>query len=232
MKIVLDHLQVQQGGWSLLANGTFEEGIHLVSGAVGSGKSTLALAMAGFFTPSQGTVTREGIETLMLSTQFPEFHITRLSIAEECASWELDYTEIIQSARLKVDGNASPLSLSRGELKRFHLSCILAREYDLLLVDEPFSSLDCIEKERLCRELSARDSGITIIFTHEQSIFPHVDHLWEIDAGELCALGRFPEALTQWQRAPALVKKLIDLGRCPANLTPEAIREAACRIHE
>ncbi|GAB6285645.1 MAG: hypothetical protein STSR0009_18460 [Methanoregula sp.] len=232
MKIVLDHLQVQQGEWSLLVNGTFEEGIHLVSGVVGSGKSTLALAMAGIFTPSRGTVKREGIKTLMLSTQFPEFHITRLSFAEECASWGLDYKDVILSARLKVDGNVSPLTLSRGELKRFHLACILAREYDLLLVDEPFSSLDCIEKELLCRELSTRDSGITIIFTHEQSIFPHVDHLWEIDAGELCALGRLPGALTRWQRAPALIKKLTDLGRCPVNLTPDAIREVACWIHE
>ena len=35
--------------WSLSAQGTFGEGIHLVSGDVGSGKSTLALLLAGLF---------------------------------------------------------------------------------------------------------------------------------------------------------------------------------------
>jgi len=231
MKIVLDQLAIQRDAWSLVASGTFEEGIHLVSGAVGSGKSTLALAMAGLFTPARGTVEREGTRSLMLSTQFPEFHITGLSVAEECASWGLDFKAVIWSARLGIDGDASPLALSRGELKRLHLACILARQYDLLLLDEPFSSLDCTEKERLCRELSGRDSGITIIFTHEQRIFPRLDQLWEITGGELCALGRLPEALTRWQHAPALVQKLIALGRCPKNLTPENIQEAACRTH-
>ncbi|MCX6688567.1 MAG: ATP-binding cassette domain-containing protein [Methanoregula sp.] len=232
MKIVLNHLHVQRGAWSLVAHGTFEEGIHLVSGAVGSGKSTLALAMAGLLTPVRGTVEREDTKSLMLSTQFPEFHITGLSVADECGSWGLDFKTVIRSAKLEIDGDASPLTLSRGELKRLHLACVLARQYDLLLLDEPFSSLDCTEKERLCRELSGRDSGITIIFTHEQSIFPRVDQLWEITGGELCALGRTPESLTRWQHAPVLVKKLIAAGRCPRNLTPGDIREAACRTHE
>jgi energy-coupling factor transport system ATP-binding protein len=231
MKIVLDQLAVRRGAWSLVAHGTFEEGVHLVSGAVGSGKSTLALAMAGLFTPERGTVERDGAKSLMFSTQFPEFHITGLSVAEECASWGLDTDTVIRSARLEIDADVSPLDLSRGELKRLHLACVLARHYDLLLLDEPASSLDCREKERLCRELSGRDSGITIIFTHEQSIFPRVDELWEITGGELCALGRLPEALTRWQHAPALVQKLIAAGRCPKNLTPEDIREAACRTH-
>ena len=231
MRLTVDHATVQRGAWSLFADGTFSDGIHLVSGAVGSGKSTLALVMAGLLPATSGTVKRDGINSMMLSMQFPEFHITGLTVAEECASWGLLTGTVIRSANLEISGSVSPLSLSRGELKRLHLACVLARKDDLLLLDEPFSSLDCGEKERLCSQLNARSQGITVIFTHEQSAFPRVDQIWEIQNGELFNAGKMPEALVRWQHAPALIKKLLDAGNCPANLTPDAIREAACRTH-
>ncbi len=231
MKLVLDHVRLERGAWSLVADGTFSKGIHLVTGAVGSGKSTLALLMAGLFPQTKGTVDREDINNRMLSTQFPEFHITGLSVSEECASWALDTGTVLRSAGLEISGHVSPFSLSRGELKRFHLACVLSRQYDLLLLDEPFSSLDCGEKERLCRELALRDQEITVIFTHEQSAFPRIDQLWEIAGGELCDLGRVPDAILRWQYAPALIKLLVGEGRCPLNLTMEEIQEAACRTH-
>ena len=231
MRLFLDRVTMERGAWSLVAGGTFSEGIHLVTGSVGSGKSTLALLMAGLCPPVRGTVDRDGIQSWMLSTQFPEFHITGLSIAEECASWGLDTDVILRSAGLEISGDVSPFSLSRGELKRLHLACVLSRQYDLLLLDEPFSSLDCAEKERLCREITSRDQGITVVFTHEQSAFPRVDKLWEIAGGELCDLGRLPDAILRWQYAPALIKQLVGAGRCPSNLTTDEIQEAACRMH-
>ncbi len=231
MRLILDDVTVERDIWSLVASGTFSEGIHLVTGLVGSGKSTLALLMAGLCPPVRGTVVREGIKNMMLSTQFPEFHITGLSVAEECASWGLDSDTVLRSARLEISGNMSPFSLSRGELKRLHLACVFSRQYDLLLLDEPFSSLDCGEKERLCRDLTSRDQGITVVFTHEQSAFPRIDQLWEIAGGELCDLGRVPDAILRWQYAPALIKLLVGEGRCPLNLTMEEIQEAACRMH-
>ncbi len=68
-----------------------------------------------------------------------------------------------------------------------------------------------------------------MIFTHEQSIFPDIDHIWEIVGGGLADCGDMPGALVHWQHAPPLVKKLICTGRSPLALTPEGIREAACR---
>ena len=106
---------------------------------------------------------------------------------------------------------------------------MLAGHYDLLILDEPFSSLDVQEKERVCRDLSLRKRGITIIITHEQNIFPRVDYLWEIRSNELFSLGRMPEALGAWQRAPRIIKNLIGAGRTPRNISPEDLLEAACR---
>jgi len=230
MRLVLDHLAAYRPFWSLAADGVFSKGIHLVSGDVGSGKSTLALMMAGLRAPESGIVIPEGITKTMLSFQFPEFHVTGLSVAEECASWGLTPDSVTRLAGINVGNETPALSLSRGELKRLHLACILSRDYDLLLLDEPFSSLDCRGKEQVCRQISKQSRGITVIFTHEQSIFPDITHIWEIMRGELVDCGDMPAAARRWQHAPPLVKNLVSAGRIPFKLTPEGIREAACRI--
>lgn len=229
MKIVLDSVALARPDWSLAAEGTFTPGIHLVSGDVGSGKSTLALMMADLLTPEGGAVIREGIHKAMLSFQFPEFHVTGLSVADECRSWNLETETVLASAGITVLPERHTLSLSRGELKRLHLACLLFREYDLLLLDEPFSSLDCPGKVWAAREISRRRTGITVVFTHEQSTFPHTDHIWEIREGNLADCGGMPGALRAWEHAPAIVKRLVAEGKIPADLTQESIMEAACR---
>jgi len=229
MKISLKGLQAVRGDWSLSVEGVFTEGIHLVSGDVGSGKSTLALVLAGLLAPSSGTVEREGIASAMMVFQFPEFHITGRDLESECRAWDVDPANILSAAGLAGRKTASPHELSRGELKRLVLACVLARDYDLLVLDEPFSSLDCTEKERLCSSLSGRRKGITIIFTHEQACFPRVHRIWEISGGMLHDRGRLPSAIGRWDHAPAVVKNLIAQGKVPENISQADLLEAACR---
>jgi energy-coupling factor transport system ATP-binding protein len=229
MKVSLTGVRAVRGDWSLSADGVFEQGIHLVSGDVGSGKSTLALLLAGLLPPAAGTVKREGIESAMITFQFPEFHITGPDMERECREWGVDPAAILADAGLAGQKIMNPLDLSRGELKRLVLACVLAKDHDLLVLDEPFSSLDCWEKERLCRRLSGRKKGITVIFTHEQAHFPRIDRIWEIQGGELHDRGRLPSALGQWDHAPIIVKKLIARGRIPENISQADLLEAACR---
>jgi energy-coupling factor transport system ATP-binding protein len=229
MRLHLKEVHASRGNWSLVADGTFSEGIHLVSGDVGSGKSTLALMMAGLLSPADGSIVRNGISSTMISLQFPEYHVTGATVAEECRSWGLDCEPVLSEINLMDKRTAAPLALSRGELKRLHLACVLAKNYDLLLLDEPFSSFDAREKERLCEILSQRTGGITILFTHEQTCFPHVDHIWEIHQGELSDRGEMPDALTRWEHAPALIKKIISSGRSLKNISHLDLQEAVCR---
>lgn len=229
MKIRLNDIEIKRGGWSLSAAGEIVPGIHHLTGEVGCGKSTFALLLAGFFSPLSGTIEKDGIRSTMISFQFPEHHITGRSLADECRSWGLDPSIILEREQISRTQDADPLTLSRGELKRFHLACLLEKNYDLLILDEPFSSLDCCEKERYCRILSRKKQGITFILTHEQSFFPQVDYLWEIREGRLVCLGRTPEAITHWNNAPPVIKKLVGSGRVPRNLSPEDLEEAACR---
>lgn len=230
MKVSLAGIRAVRGDWSLSAEGILDEGVHLVSGDVGSGKSTLALLLAGLFPQASGTVDREGITTTMITFQFPEFHVTGSDLVTECTSWGVDPVAVLASAGLAGRETENPLSLSRGELKRLVLACILAKDNDLLILDEPFSSLDCTEKERLCEVLSGRKRGITIIFTHEQAHFPRVDRIWEIQDGTLHDRGRLPSALIRWDHAPPVVKNLILKGKIPVNISQADLLEAACRI--
>jgi energy-coupling factor transport system ATP-binding protein len=229
MNVSLCNLRVVRGDWSLAVQGIFHEGIHLVSGDVGSGKSTLALLLAGFLSPESGTVERQNISSLMMGFQSPEYHITGSTLEEECQSWNVDPDPVLASMGLAEKKDTDPLKLSRGELKRLILGCMLAGHYDLLVLDEPFSSLDCYEKERLCCTLSARSTGITLLFTHERTFFPRVDRIWEIRHGTLHDLGGLPEALEHWEHAPAAIKNLIARGKIPVNISQDDLREAACR---
>ena len=229
MKLSLSGVRVVRGKWSLSAQGTFGAGIHLVCGDVGSGKSTLALLLTGLFPQVSGTVEREGIASAMIAFQFPEFHITGSDLERECKAWGVDPVTVLATARLTGRKTARPLDLSRGELKRLVLACVLASDPDLLILDEPFSSLDCTEKERLCAALSGRKRGITIIFTHEQAHFPRVDNIWEIQGGVLHDRGRLPSALGHWDHAPAVIKDLIAREKIPVNISQADLLEAACR---
>ncbi|MEI7857355.1 MAG: ATP-binding cassette domain-containing protein [Methanomicrobiales archaeon] len=230
MRLHIRAARISRGDWSLAAEGTFRDGVHLVSGDVGSGKSTLALMMAGLLPPEHGNIEQEGISLRMISLQFPEYQITGSTVAEECESWGLDWKEILHEVNLMGKCNVAPLTLSRGELKRLHLACILAKKYDLLLLDEPFSSLDAREKERICEKISRRTGEITILFTHEQATFPRIDQIWEIEQGILKDRGVVPDALVRWGHAPALIKKLIANGRCLKNISPADLMEAGCTM--
>jgi energy-coupling factor transport system ATP-binding protein len=167
----------------------------------------------------------------MLSLQFPELHITGHTVKEECTSWGNSADEILRVASLTGREDTSPFSLSRGELKRLQLACVFSKNHDLLLLDEPFSSLDCAEKAKLCTTIGQK-SGITIIFTHEHEILPRVFRIWEIVDGVLTDCGRPPDAYRHWHHAPPLITWLEARGMAPANLSPEDIGEAACRIRE
>jgi energy-coupling factor transport system ATP-binding protein len=230
VRITLNKLSAVRDQWSLSASGIFNEGVHLVNGDVGSGKSTLALMMAGLLPQSGGDIEKEEITTTMLSLQFPELHVTGLSVAEECASWGVAPDEILDAIGLSGKKDASPLSLSRGELKRLHLACVLAKDYDLLLLDEPFSSLDCEEKVKLCARIGQKSKGICVIFTHEQNILPKVKRIWEIIDGTLVDCGTPPDAFQHWRHVPPVIEKLIALGSPPDNISRDDFLEAVCRI--
>ncbi len=219
MLIRADDVTLRRGSFTLRASASFGEGVHLVSGPVGSGKSTLAAILASLEKTERGSVHREGVGSSLLSLQFPEYHVTCGTVAGEVRSWGLDPGEILPRARLAGREESDPLMLSRGELKRLTLACAFAKDPDLLLLDEPFSSLDCAAKVRACRAIEERQSGITIIFSHERSILPRVRTISEMETGRLISCGEVPGAIPLWRSAPPYLRYALTLGAQPSNIT-------------
>ncbi len=229
MKLVIDKVRKCYSRWTLSADGTFLPGIHLVSGRVGSGKTTLAQIAAGILEPGRGTVAWQGVSSRTLSFQHPEYHVTGPTLAEEARSYGVDPSGALLCANLPGQEQRDPFALSRGELKRFHLACLSLREFDLLILDEPFSALDCQEKRQQCRLIEASRDRIVLVFTHEQQVLPRIDYLWELREGTLVSLGRVPGALRSWENPPEAVRYLIGKGIVPENIGEVDLLEAACR---
>jgi len=232
MRVELDELLFARGTFTLRGSGTFDEGVHLVSGPVGSGKSTLALLIAGLLRPTGGAVRRHGISSVQVLLQFPEYHITSSTVAGEAASWGLDPDEVLARADLVGRADDDPFRLSRGELKRLTLCCAIMQDPDLLMLDEPFSSLDCTAKQRACRMIEGRREGITIIFSHESAVLPRVDAIWEMENGTLTGLGGVPHAIPRWRHSPPYLAYALNEGARPENIRLQDAREALCRIRD
>jgi len=232
MRVELGEVVFGRDGFCLRGSGTFGEGVHLVSGPVGSGKSTLALLLAGLLTPDRGTVRRQDVKSVLLLLQFPEHQVTAPTVAREAASWELVPDEVLALADLEERADDDPFHLSRGELKRLTLACAFIKCPDLLLLDEPFSSLDCETKRWVCGMIEERGSGTTIIFSHEQSVLPRVDAIWEMEDGALIGRGSVPGAISLWRHAPAYLTYALERGAQPENIRLSDAREALCRIRD
>ncbi len=230
MRVDLEDLRFSRGSFTLRGSGTFEEGVHLVSGPVGSGKSTLALLLAGLLRPGSGAVRRHDVLSALLLLQFPEHQITCPTVAEEAGSWGLSPEGVLARADLSARADDDPFHLSRGGLRRLTLACAVMRNPDLLMLDEPFSSLDCTAKREACRMIEEREEGITIIFSHERAVLPRVNAVWEMEDGVLTARGSVPDAIPSWRHAPPYLVYALREGARPENIRLSDAREALCRI--
>jgi len=230
VRVDLAGLVFSRGPFTLRSSGTFGEGVHLISGPVGSGKSTLALLLAGLLRPESGAVRRHGVSSVQLLLQFPEHHITCPTVAGEVRSWGLAPEDVLARADLLGRGGDDPFHLSRGELRRLTLACAVMQNPDLLILDEPFSSLDCAAKREACRMIEERGVGITIIYSHERAVLPRVDAIWEMEDGALTARGRVPAAILSWRHAPPYLAYALREGGRPENIRLSDAREALCRI--
>ena len=143
-------------------------GVIAMSGPSGSGKSTLFHLLAGFETPDAGRVVIDGTDMAGVSpgdrplTYIFQDHnlFAHLDVATNVAigisprlklSTEDKASVQVALARVGLPGFGSrmPQALSGGERQRVAFARALVRRRPLLLLDEPFASLD----EQLRREM-------------------------------------------------------------------------------
>jgi ABC-type nitrate/sulfonate/bicarbonate transport system ATPase subunit len=132
-----------------------------VIGPSGCGKSTLLNVLAGEVKPSSGDVARHGQFRMIYQQDglFPWQTVSQnislglRSIADEDER-ERQLRELVALIRLEGFENHYPHQLSGGMRQRVELARALAGDSDVLLMDEPFSSLDYLTRLRMRGELA------------------------------------------------------------------------------
>jgi ABC-type sulfate/molybdate transport systems ATPase subunit len=163
----------------------------VIWGPSGAGKSTLLAAIAGLLTPRSGTIQlgsrvffskAAGIDMLpyrrRIGFVFQDLalwpHLTALAhvhlVGGPAGLTKADAASLLQSVGLAGLEHRRPGQLSGGEQQRLAIARALAGKPSVLMLDEPFSSVDRKTKEslyQLLRDLSPRVPGPTIYVTHQ-----------------------------------------------------------------
>ncbi len=155
-----------------------------VLGPSGSGKTTLLRILAGLLTPTAGTVIFHQGEQPKIGMAFqqPNLMPWRTVLENIMLPLELDglpedvararAQEMIELVGLEGFEQNWPRDLSGGMAQRVAIARALIHDPDLLLLDEPFGSLDALTRERMWSELSriwqARQKTVVMV-THSIS---------------------------------------------------------------
>lgn len=168
------------------------DGVTAILGPSGCGKTTLLRALAGFVTPSSGSVTVAGTEVVsgrkavparlrglgyvpQQGALFPHLSVAG-NIAFGLPRAERSSSALVAEMLALVELPAAtaqrfPHELSGGQQQRVALARALAPKPRLVLLDEPFSSLDASLREDTGRAVvrALRASGAAaLLVTHDQ----------------------------------------------------------------
>lgn len=131
-----------------------------VVGPSGCGKTTLLNLFSGFLKPSSGNVACSGrVRTVYQHDSLFPWQTAAQNIAmglRELSETESrrELSDMLRLIGLEQFADHYPHQLSGGMRQRVELARALAGSTDILLLDEPFSSLDYLTRLRLRRELA------------------------------------------------------------------------------
>jgi NitT/TauT family transport system ATP-binding protein len=154
-------------------------------GPNGCGKSTLLRVLAGLIAPDTGSVALDGAAVSgpdpRVGLVFQEPRLLAWRTAEENVRFPMDLagwprerqaaraSDLLGLVGLREHAKAKPSTLSGGTRQRVSIARALALEPGVLLLDEPFSALDALTRERFNAELLRlwERTGTTIVLvTH------------------------------------------------------------------
>ncbi|HWQ46804.1 MAG TPA: ABC transporter ATP-binding protein [Longilinea sp.] len=134
-------------------------------GPSGSGKTTLLRVIAGLIRPTEGKLVFPGSKRLLISIVFQQSALIPWRSAIDNVSLPLELKGIPRQTARERAADAMqrmglcgfeyswPRDLSGGMAQRVALARALIQNPDLLLLDEPFGSLDALTREKMGAEL-------------------------------------------------------------------------------
>lgn len=186
-----------------------------IIGASGSGKSTLLKLIAGMEVQDEGVVYLEGEKILnpdqKLVAGYDELQLVKQdnglfplstvaeNISRPLLQYDKDYATERLETLLQVFGledkrDNFPRQLSGGQQQKVAIARALSLEPQVLLLDEPFSSLDSLQKRGLLDELNLifKELEITVIMvTHDiQDALLLTENLCVLSDGKLLRQGK------------------------------------------
>ncbi|WP_022889875.1 ABC transporter ATP-binding protein [Agromyces italicus] len=206
--IEVDEVAVIAGDVTLLApiSTMVQRGeVLIVRGRNGTGKSTLLRVLAGARKPSSGTVRIGGAGAVERDRGFRRRVAAMIGLPPMASdltvfdhvllvatTWTDDQAAAAELARgvlseLGLDAlhGRFPHELSSGQMQLFGLALVLARPFEVLILDEPEQRLDPEHVESVIRVLRARrDGGATLVVaTHSPLLADRLaDHTLRLDA--------------------------------------------------
>lgn len=167
-------------------------------GPSGAGKSTLLRAIAGLLQPWHGSI-RLGVRPDEVGFLFQDDALLPWRTARENVALGLrirgwparralsEADRWLERMGLSGLGGRFPHQLSGGQRKRVALTQVLCLKPRLLLMDEPFASLDAILRLRITQELVSwveQEGSTVVLVTHDlEEALAVSDHLYLLSKG-------------------------------------------------
>ncbi|WP_088040946.1 ABC transporter ATP-binding protein [Bacillus sp. EAC] len=191
-------------------------------GPSGCGKTTTIKLLNRLIKPTDGVILYEGVNikefdefklrrdfgyVLQQIALFPHLNVEEnISIVPELKKWDKErikrrVSELLKQVKLNPEDYKKRMisDLSGGQQQRIGVARALAGDPSVLLMDEPFSALDPVNREQLQRDLKYLKDQInkTILFvTHDlQEAFYLGDRIGIMHDGELVQIGTKDELL-------------------------------------
>jgi molybdate transport system ATP-binding protein len=189
--IEIQNFSLQLGGFKLknVNLAVFEKEIFAVLGRTGSGKTVLLESVAGFYHSFSGAMKIFGVNVMDVPLEkrkigfvYQDFglfpHMTvfeNISYGLKMQRKDMNYKKNMVDKMADIFSiqhilNQYPGTLSGGERQRTALARALVLNPEILLMDEPFSSLDPATKENMYEQIEKIHElfGCTILFvTHD-----------------------------------------------------------------